>query len=175
MPVRAKEIGDDTPRGLAWPEATLDATADATADTAPYTAPYTTPARLISRQPDATADATLHATNARLIYRKPDVLNDCSTRYCPGCGHGAIHRLLAEVLTELDLPARTIVVAPVGCAVFAYDYLNIDFVEASNGRAPAVATGIRRVRPEAFVLTYQGDGDLAAIGTAEIVHAAARG
>ena len=79
------------------------------------------------------------------------------------------------MLIELDLPAHTIAVAPVGCAVFAYDYLNVDFVEAPHGRAPAVATGIRRVRPEAFVLTYQGDGDLAAIGTAEIVHAAARG
>lgn len=112
---------------------------------------------------------------ARLVYRKPDVLVDRSTHYCPGCGHGIVHRLLAEVLTELDLPAHTIAVAPVGCAVFAYDYLNVDFVEAPHGRAPAVATGIRRVRPEAFVLTYQGDGDLAAIGTAEIVHAAARG
>jgi 2-oxoglutarate ferredoxin oxidoreductase subunit beta len=109
--------------------------------------------------------------NARLIYEKPDVLADRSTHYCPGCGHGVIHRLLAE----LELPAHTIAVAPVGCAVFAYDYLKIDFVEAPHGRAPAVATGIRRVRPEAFVLTYQGDGDLAAIGTAEIVHAAARG
>ena len=116
------------------------------------------------------ADAT-----PRLIYRKPDVLTDRSTHYCPGCGHGVVHRLIAEVLTELDLPAHTIAVAPVGCAVFAYDYLNVDFVEAPHGRAPAVATGIRRVRPEAFVLTYQGDGDLAAIGTAEIVHAAARG
>jgi 2-oxoglutarate/2-oxoacid ferredoxin oxidoreductase subunit beta len=112
---------------------------------------------------------------ARLIYHKPDVLKDRSTHYCPGCGHGIIHRLLAEVMTELDLPAHTIAVAPVGCAVFAYDYFNVDFVEAPHGRAPAVATGIRRVRPEAFVLTYQGDGDLAAIGTAEIVHAAARG
>jgi 2-oxoglutarate/2-oxoacid ferredoxin oxidoreductase subunit beta len=100
---------------------------------------------------------------------------DRATHYCPGCGHGVIHRLLAEVLTELDLPAHTIAVAPVGCAVFAYDYFNVDFLEAPHGRAPAVATGIRRVRPEAFVLTYQGDGDLAAIGTAEIIHAAARG
>jgi 2-oxoglutarate ferredoxin oxidoreductase subunit beta len=115
------------------------------------------------------------AAEPRLIYRKPDVLVDRSTHYCPGCGHGVIHRLLAEVMTELDLPAHTIAVAPVGCAVFAYDYFNVDFVEAPHGRAPAVATGIRRVRPEAFVLTYQGDGDLAAIGTAEIVHAAARG
>ena len=117
----------------------------------------------------------VRAATPRLIYRKPDVLVDRSTHYCPGCGHGIVHRLLAEVMTELDLPAHTIAVAPVGCAVFAYDYLNVDFVEAPHGRAPAVATGIRRVRPEAFVLTYQGDGDLAAIGTAEIVHAAARG
>jgi 2-oxoglutarate ferredoxin oxidoreductase subunit beta len=123
----------------------------------------------------AADSASTDATAARLVYRKPDVLIDRSTHYCPGCGHGVIHRLLAEVMTELDLPAHTIAVAPVGCAVFAYDYLNVDFVEAPHGRAPAVATGIRRVRPEAFVLTYQGDGDLAAIGTAEIVHAAARG
>jgi 2-oxoglutarate ferredoxin oxidoreductase subunit beta len=115
------------------------------------------------------------AAPARLIYAKPDILRDRSTHYCPGCGHGIVHRLLAEVLTELELSPRTIAVAPVGCAVFAYDYLNVDFLEAPHGRAPAVATGIRRVRPEAFVLTYQGDGDLAAIGTAEIVHAAARG
>jgi 2-oxoglutarate ferredoxin oxidoreductase subunit beta len=125
-----------------------------------------------------TLNAELPATPAgapKLIYHKPDVLADRSTHYCPGCGHGIIHRLLAEVMTELDLPAHTIAVAPVGCAVFAYDYLMVDWVEAPHGRAPAVATGIRRVRPEAFVLTYQGDGDLAAIGTAEIVHAAARG
>ena len=121
------------------------------------------------------ARAAVAPGEPRLIYRKPDVLLDRSTHYCPGCGHGVIHRLLAEVLTELDLPPRTIAVAPVGCAVFAYDYLGVDFVEAPHGRAPAVATGIRRVRPDAFVLTYQGDGDLAAIGTAEIVHAAARG
>jgi 2-oxoglutarate ferredoxin oxidoreductase subunit beta len=115
------------------------------------------------------------AAAPRLIYARPAVLADRSTHYCPGCGHGIIHRLLAEVMMELDLPAHTIAVAPVGCAVFAYDYLMVDWVEAPHGRAPAVATGIRRVRPEAFVLTYQGDGDLAAIGTAEIVHAAARG
>jgi len=115
------------------------------------------------------------AGEPRLVYAKPDVLADRSTHYCPGCGHGIIHRLLAEVMTELDLPAHTIAVAPVGCSVFAYDYLMVDWVEAPHGRAPAVATGIRRVRPEAFVLTYQGDGDLAAIGTAEIVGAAARG
>ena len=111
----------------------------------------------------------------RLIYGKPDLLIDRSSHYCPGCGHGVVQRLLAEVLEELDLGPRVIAVAPVGCAVFMYDYLAVDFIEAPHGRAPAVATGIRRVRPDAFVLTYQGDGDLAAIGTAEIVHAAARG
>jgi len=114
-------------------------------------------------------------TPRRVIYRRPDLLAEKSTSYCPGCGHGVVHRLLAEVLGELDLGRRTIAVAPVGCSVFAYEYLRLDFVEAPHGRAPAVATGIRRVRPDAFVLTYQGDGDLAAIGTAEIVHVAARG
>jgi 2-oxoglutarate ferredoxin oxidoreductase subunit beta len=113
--------------------------------------------------------------DARIVYARPGLLIDRSTHYCPGCGHGVVHRLIAEVLGELGLAERTIAVAPVGCAVFAYDYLAIDFVEAPHGRAPAVATGIRRVRPDAFVLTYQGDGDLAAIGTGEIVHAAARG
>ena len=111
----------------------------------------------------------------RVIYRKPELLSDTSTRYCPGCGHGIVHRLIAEVLGELGLGPRTIAVAPVGCAVFAYEYLMLDWCEAPHGRAPAVATGIRRVRPDAFVLTYQGDGDLAAIGTGEIIHAAARG
>ncbi len=124
----------------------------------------------------ATTTAALESPRpGRLIYRRPELLIDRSTHYCPGCGHGIIHRLLAEVLGELELAPRTIAVAPVGCAVFAYDYLGLDWVEAPHGRAPAVATGIRRVRPKAFVLTYQGDGDLAAIGTAEIIHAAARG
>lgn len=112
---------------------------------------------------------------ARVIFERPELLIDRSTHYCPGCGHGVVHRLIAEVLGELGLGSRTIAVAPVGCAVFAYDYIGVDFVEAPHGRAPAVATGIRRVRPDAFVLTYQGDGDLAAIGTAEIIHAAGRG
>ena len=112
---------------------------------------------------------------ARVIFERPDLLADRSTHYCPGCGHGVVHRLIAEVLGELGLGAKTIAVAPVGCAVFAYDYIGVDFVEAPHGRAPAVATGIKRVRPDAFVLTYQGDGDLAAIGTAEIIHAAGRG
>jgi 2-oxoglutarate ferredoxin oxidoreductase subunit beta len=112
---------------------------------------------------------------ARIIFERPSLLEETVTHYCPGCGHGVVHRLVAEVLEELGVGGRTIAVAAVGCAVFAYDYLHVDFVEAQHGRAPAVATGIRRVRPGAFVLTYQGDGDLAAIGTAEIVHAAARG
>jgi 2-oxoglutarate ferredoxin oxidoreductase subunit beta len=111
----------------------------------------------------------------RVVYSRPALLTDVSTRYCPGCGHGIVHRLLAEVLEDLSLGPRTIAVAPVGCSVFAYEYLGLDWCEAPHGRAPAVATGIRRVRPDAFVLTYQGDGDLAAIGTGEIVHAAARG
>jgi 2-oxoglutarate ferredoxin oxidoreductase subunit beta len=118
---------------------------------------------------------TVAPTGARIIFDRPELLADRSTHYCPGCGHGVVHRLIAEVLGELGLGSRTIAVAPVGCAVFAYDYIGVDFVEAPHGRAPAVATGIRRVRPEAFVLTYQGDGDLAAIGTAEIIHAAGRG
>jgi len=111
----------------------------------------------------------------RTIYQRPAVLTDRPTHYCPGCGHGIVERLVAELLGELRLADRTIGVASVGCSVFIYDYLDVDFVEAPHGRAPAVATGVRRARPDAFVFTYQGDGDLAAIGTAEIVHAAARG
>jgi 2-oxoglutarate ferredoxin oxidoreductase subunit beta len=118
---------------------------------------------------------TLTTDQRRIIYRRPDALADKSTHYCPGCGHGIVHRLVAELLDELDVTRRTIGVASVGCSVFAYDYFTVDFVESPHGRAPAVATGVRRLRPEAFVFTYQGDGDLAAIGTAEIVGAAARG
>lgn len=110
----------------------------------------------------------------RTVYRPPRLLAS-PTSYCPGCGHGIVHRLIAEVLEEMGLAARTILVASVGCSVFAYDYLALDAVEAPHGRAPAVATGVKRHRPDRVVLTYQGDGDLAAIGTAEIVHAAARG
>ena len=95
--------------------------------------------------------------------------------YCPGCDHGIVHRLVAEAIDELELASRTIGVAPVGCSVFAYDYFDFDFNSAAHGRAPAVATGIKRVRPDSIVFTYQGDGDLAAIGTAEIIHAANRG
>lgn len=111
----------------------------------------------------------------RIVYARPDALVERTTHYCPGCGHGIIHRLVAELLDELHVAERTIAVASVGCSVFAYDYFKVDFVESPHGRAPAVATGVRRVRPDAFVFTYQGDGDLAAIGTAETVHAAARG
>lgn len=115
------------------------------------------------------------ARDRRIIYARPASLTDRSSHYCPGCGHGIVHRLIAELLDELELAPTTIGVASVGCSVFAYDYLGIDFVESPHGRAPAVATGVRRARPDAFVFTYQGDGDLAAIGTAEIIHAAARG
>ena len=123
-----------------------------------------------------TAEPTIAPVDPRrLIYSRPDALTDRSSHYCPGCGHGIIHRLVAELIDEMALAPRTIGVASVGCSVFAYDYLQVDFVESPHGRAPAVATGVRRVRPDAFVFTYQGDGDLAAIGTAEIIHAAARG
>lgn len=109
------------------------------------------------------------------VFKKPHALCDVTLHYCPGCTHGIVHRLVAEVLDELKIEGKTIGVAPVGCAVFAYDYFNCDMQEAAHGRAPAVATGIKRVHPDKVVFTYQGDGDLAAIGTAETVHAAARG
>ncbi len=110
-----------------------------------------------------------------LVYGYPESLTEADTHYCPGCTHGTIHRLVAEVLDELGIRARTIGIAPVGCSVLAYKYFNTDFAEAAHGRAPAMATGIKRVSPDKVVFTYQGDGDLAAIGTAEIVHAANRG
>jgi len=106
---------------------------------------------------------------------RPEALFDEKTHYCPGCGHGIVHRVLAEYIDENDLRSRMIGVAPIGCAVMAYQYIDIDWSEAAHGRTPAVATGIKRVHPEKLVLCYQGDGDLAAIGTAEIVHAANRG
>lgn len=109
------------------------------------------------------------------IYPRPKSLKKVPTHYCPGCGHGIVHRLVAEIIDELNIREETVGVAPVGCAVLAYDYWNFDVTEAAHGRAPAVAAGIKRSRPELFVFTYQGDGDLAAIGTAEIVHAANRG
>lgn len=109
------------------------------------------------------------------VFGKPKSITDVKFHYCPGCTHGIIHRLVAEVIDELDIQEKTIGVAPVGCSVLAYDYFDIDMHQAAHGRAPAVATGIKRVLPENVVFTYQGDGDLASIGAAEIVHAAARG
>lgn len=109
------------------------------------------------------------------IFQRPQSLKDVSFHYCPGCHHGIIHRLVAEVIDELNASDKTIGIAPVGCSVLAYEYFNCDMFEAAHGRAPAVATGVKRVHPDALVFTYQGDGDLAAIGCAEIVHAAARG
>ncbi len=111
----------------------------------------------------------------KVVYEKPKSLTDTPFHYCPGCTHGITHKLIAEVIDELDIEGITIGIAPVGCAVYAYKYFTCDMQEASHGRAPAVATGIKRVHPDKIVFTYQGDGDLASIGLAEIVHAAARG
>ena len=108
-------------------------------------------------------------------FKKPEALTDNHTHYCPGCTHGIIHRLVAEVIDELGIRKRTVGISPVGCAVLAYNYFACDFQEAAHGRAPAMATGIKRVRPDLMVFTYQGDGDLASIGMGEIVHAANRG
>ena len=108
------------------------------------------------------------------VFKKTEMLTDAPFHYCPGCTHGIIHRLVAESIEELGVKDKAIGIAPVGCAVFAYNYFDCDMMEASHGRAPAVATGAKRVRPDNLVFTYQGDGDLASIGTAEIVHAAAR-
>ncbi len=109
------------------------------------------------------------------IFEKTSCLTDAVLSYCPGCGHGVAHRLLMEIVDEMDIQADTIGVAPVGCSVLAYDFMDIDMQQAAHGRAPAVATGIKRMLPEKFVFTYQGDGDLAAIGTAETIHACNRG
>jgi 2-oxoglutarate/2-oxoacid ferredoxin oxidoreductase subunit beta len=109
------------------------------------------------------------------VFGRPESMTDNPTHYCPGCGHSIAHRLVAECIDELGLREKTICVPPVGCAVLAYNYLRLDMIESPHGRGLAVATGIKRVRPDAFVLTYQGDGDLAAIGTAETIHAANRG
>ena len=109
------------------------------------------------------------------VFEKPKALTDAPLHYCPGCTHGIIHRLVAEVIDELGIEGRTIGIAPVGCSVFAYNYFTCDMIEAAHGRAPAVTTGVKRSDPNNIVFTYQGDGDLAAIGTAETVHSAARG
>ncbi len=110
-----------------------------------------------------------------LVYKKTELMTDNVLSYCPGCGHGTAHRVTMEVIEEMGLGEQTIGIAPVGCSVLAYDFMNIDMQQAAHGRAPAVATGIKRVFPEKLVFTYQGDGDLAAIGTAETIHACNRG
>ena len=115
------------------------------------------------------------ALDTNVIFEWPTALKEVVTHYCPGCTHGVIHRLVAEAIDELGVRENTLGVAPVGCSVFAYNYINTDFLEAPHGRAPALATGFKRCRPDMTVFTYQGDGDLASIGLAEIVHAANRG
>ena len=112
---------------------------------------------------------------SKVVFDKPHALSDVPFHYCPGCTHGIVHRLVAEVIDELGIEGKTVGIAPVGCSVFAYNYFECDMIEAPHGRAPAVATGVKRSLPENVVFTYQGDGDLAAIGTAETVHAASRG
>lgn len=110
-----------------------------------------------------------------LVYKKTDLMTDKVLSYCPGCGHGTAHRLVMEVIEEMDIQDKTIGIAPVGCSVLAYEFMDIDMQQAAHGRAPALATAIKRLMPEKFVFTYQGDGDLAAIGTAETIHACNRG
>jgi 2-oxoglutarate ferredoxin oxidoreductase subunit beta len=112
---------------------------------------------------------------ANKVYSKSALLLDTPMHYCPGCSHGTVHKILAETIETLDIQDKTVGISPVGCAVFLYNYIDIDWAEAAHGRAPAVATGIKRVRPDLHVFTYQGDGDLAAIGTGEIIHACNRG
>ncbi len=110
-----------------------------------------------------------------LVFEKPDTLTDAATHYCPGCSHGVVHRVLMETVKDMGIQDRTVGIAPVGCAVFAYHYMNVDMQEAAHGRATAVATGVKRVLPDRFVYTYQGDGDLAAIGTSKTIHTVNRG
>lgn len=112
---------------------------------------------------------------ANLVYEKTKVMNDTPMHYCPGCSHGVVHKLIAEIIEEMGMQDKTIAIAPVGCAVFAYKYLDIDWQQAAHGRAPALATAVKRLLPDRLVFTYQGDGDLAAIGTAETIHACNRG
>ena len=110
-----------------------------------------------------------------LVYKRTSLLTDKELSYCPGCGHGTAHRIVMEVIEEMGIQAQTIGIAPVGCSVLAYEFMNIDMQQAAHGRAPALATAVKRLMPEKFVFTYQGDGDLAAIGTAETIHACNRG
>lgn len=112
---------------------------------------------------------------ANLVYEKTTVMNDTAMHYCPGCSHGVVHKILGEIIQEMDIQDKIIGIAPVGCAVFAYKYLDIDWQQAAHGRAPALATAVKRLLPDRYVFTYQGDGDLAAIGTAETIHACNRG
>ncbi len=121
------------------------------------------------------AEYEVQKTQENLVYSRTKVLTDNVMHYCPGCSHGTVHKLIAEVIDEMNMQDKTIGVSPVGCAVFAYNYLDIDWAEAAHGRAPAVATAIKRVNPDKMVFTYQGDGDLAAIGTAETIHVCNRG
>ncbi|SNR86904.1 2-oxoglutarate ferredoxin oxidoreductase subunit beta [Humidesulfovibrio mexicanus] len=123
----------------------------------------------------AQAPARTNEHGEELVFTRPASMVDRATHYCPGCHHGIAHRLAAELIDEMGLQENTIAVASIGCSVFLYNYINVDSVEAPHGRAPAVATGVKRARPDKFVFTYQGDGDLASIGMAEIVHAANRG
>lgn len=110
-----------------------------------------------------------------LVYEKSHLVKDKTMHYCPGCNHGTIHRMIAEVIEEMGMEHKAMGVAPVGCAVFAYNYIDVDFAESAHGRAPALATAMKRLRPDCLVFTYQGDGDLSAIGTAETIHACNRG
>jgi 2-oxoglutarate/2-oxoacid ferredoxin oxidoreductase subunit beta len=110
-----------------------------------------------------------------IVYEKPQTLTETAMHYCPGCGHGVVHKILMEVIEEMGIQEQTVGVAPVGCSVFAYDYMNVDMQEAAHGRASAVATGVKRVLPDKYVYSYQGDGDLAAIGTGETIHTVNRG
>ena len=116
-----------------------------------------------------------HIKPENLVYAKPALMNDVAMHYCPGCSHGVVHKLVAETIADMGLEESTIGIAPVGCAVFAYKFIDVDWQEAAHGRAPALASAIKRLNPDKMVFTYQGDGDLAAIGTAETIHACNRG
>ncbi|MFI3315249.1 MAG: thiamine pyrophosphate-dependent enzyme [Rikenellaceae bacterium] len=119
--------------------------------------------------------SSVEFTKDDLVYEKPKILTDNIMHYCPGCSHGVVHKIIAEVIEEMNMQESAVGISPVGCSVLAYDYIDIDFVQAAHGRAPAIATALKRLSPEKLVFTYQGDGDLAAIGTAETIHACNRG
>lgn len=130
---------------------------------------------VLSANDSMIAEGPANGQCEEIVYERPQSLKDVYTHYCPGCTHGTAHRLVAEVLDEMGVKEETILVASVGCSVFAYNYFDVDSCEAAHGRAPAMATGVKRVLPDKIVFTYQGDGDLASIGMGEIIHAAARG